>query len=1122
MPIVKTGVIEDLKNLSDEEFYAKHLMNKDGVSFGYTIDERSPKVSPVENKESSGFFSTIWAEVTSNPLATYGKLFWETLGGERDEDFHLTAENTSGFEDHLGALAMAKNESQLNEIKAVLQEEAIKKQVIADSNGFSGLVARLIGTGLDPTFIASGGVLGVSLKAVKGLSWLNKAKKFSGKVVGDVFGKDFAKTAGASMLYGAGAGAASGAATGAIYSGFESLTQKVDSDDVLRSMAGFAIFGGGFGALAGAGRAKTLSLQNKKAEKLIKSMAIRNPNKIVLTDEEFQKAINDPKFIDSKIKNALGMENLGTSPDVRGNLSPSNVVKTIFNTLVDTPFSIINKETKDLIVVSPSIESTASPLINSMLCKVQKNMNEGYTAWLKEQPGNEGMAHIKSWVNAKIWTGGKDYERFLKELNVECYNPGSSSSEAIRRLAQKNFDEIIIPATNHGSKYDLWGHKAYDLYEIDKEIKALGPIEVSPKDLINGKIPDKIKVKQEKLKELQAKRKEIEGKTYTIEDFKGLVERYFPRRFDAFKVARNRSGAVDAIKEGLWSESKLRDLKNIPTEKLTAEQRKAFLEEDAKLKQKAENSVSAILHEEDKGYVLNPRKIRGSEHARNLNFSTDYVKDFLIDDPANALRDFVRTVYTDTELIKRFGTLDRNVLENAIEKDYKDLIEKASSDKQRKALVDRKERDLEDLKCIWCRVRGVNEYTSLELSYWGRAFNHAANIMNNLNVARLIGGTVLSATSDLAQAYMTLGFKNFFKAYSNMFKKDFWKAYMGEEDVWIRAVDHFKNTRALGFYNQMIDRGILAAVDNFSGKLADLGVKASMINRWDEMNKFIVGYVTQENILKIGERLSKGGKLSTKEFGWLSSTGITEENATKMFEQFKKYGRVTEGGAWESSVGFWDDSKLQDVFRGGVRKIQNMAILTPTAGSVPRVFDVMFAKPILQFKRFTFSAYSKCMLPALQKKDLETFTGLTMMVTIGILKAYLRAMKTGVAINMTDAIKTSLKEAEVVSFMGDAYGLGSLLLGLNDKASMPNQQFLRESFGTGYDFMTTYFSGTQGLLKLMTGGDLSYGQIHNMRKMLPLQNNILLFPLFNKIEDQAIWKYGNPNAKRKQLMKQFN
>lgn len=1124
MPIVKTGVVEDLKNLSDEDFYAKHLMTKDGVSFGYTIDERLPERKPVENKEPSGFWNVVWSEATANPLVTYGKLFWATIGGEKDEDFHLTTENTSGFEDHLGALSMAKNEQQLNEIKSILQEEELKKQVIADSNGFSGLVARLTGASLDPTFYASGGVLGIGLKAVKGLSWFNKAKNFGSKLVGDVFGKDFAKTAGASMLYGASAGAASGAAVGGIYSGFQTLTQNVDSTDALKSMASFAILGGGFGAFVGAGRARNLSLQNKKAEKLINAMAIKNPNKIVLTDEEFQKAINDPKFIDAKIKGAIGMEHLGVSPDVRGNLSPSNVVKTIFNTLVDTPFSIINKETKELIVVSPSVESTASPLINTALCHLQKYMNEGYTNWLKEQPGNEGLAHLKAWKNAKIWAGGKDYERFLAEVNKEVFNPGSTSSEAVKALADKLEKDIIIPASNYGQKYDLWNHKASDLFDIDQEIKALGKVEVSPKDLIDGKIPEEIKVKQEKLKELQSKRKEIENKTYTHEDFKSLVEgeRYFPRRFDPIKVSKDRDGAIEAIKEGLWSVSEYSDLKSIPEAKMTAEQRKAFLKEDAKLKEIAKESVSNILHEGDKGYVLNPRKVRGAEHARKFNFSTKYINQYLIDDPANALRDFVRTVYTDVELIKRFGTLDRNILAEAIEKDYKDLIEKATSDKQRKALVDRKERDLEDLKCIWCRVRGVNEYTSFDLSRWGRAFNHAANIMNNLNVARLIGGTVLAATSDLAQAYMTLGFKNFFKGYSNLFRKDFWKAYMGEEDTWIRAVDHFKNTRALGFYNQMIDRGILAAADNFSGKLADLGVKMSMINRWDEMNKFIVGYVTQEKILKIGERVSKGGKLSTREFGWLSSTGITEENAAKMFEQFKKYGRVSEGGTWESSVGFWDNEKLQDMFRGGVRKIQNVAILTPTAGSVPLAFDVAFFKPILQFKRFTFSAYSKCMLPALQKKDLEAFTGVTMMMTIGVMKAYLRAMKSGVAINMTDAIKSSLKEAEVVSFMGDAYGLGSLLLGLNEKASMPNQQFLREAFGTGYDFMTTYFSGAQGLIKLMTGSELSYGQVHNIRKMLPLQNNILLFPLFNKIEDQAIWKFGTPKAKQKQLIKQFN
>ena len=314
----------------------------------------------------------------------------------------------------------------------------------------------------------------------------------------------------------------------------------------------------------------------------------------------------------------------------------------------------------------------------------------------------------------------------------------------------------------------------------------------------------------------------------------------------------------------------------------------------------------------------------------------------------------------------------------------------------------------------------------------------------------------------------------------------------------------------------MIDSGVLAATDNFTGKLADLGVKMSLITKWDELNKFVVGYVAQERILKIGEKLSKKIKLPFKDLEWLTTTGISEENAVKMFDQFSKYGRVTEGGIWESSVGFWDDVKLKNMFRGSVKKLQNQAILTPTAGSVPRFFDEKGLKTVLQFKRFTFSAYSKCMIPTLQKRDLEAFTGLTMMMSIGVMKAYLRALKGGYAISMADAIKTSLKEAEVGSYFGDAYGLLSNFAGLNEKKNQTSQQFMRDMLGTGYGLVETAFSGVPGLAKIITGlgGEMNYGQIHNARKLIPLQNNILLSKLFDRFEESIIERRGTKRAKR--------
>lgn len=1425
MPFVDTGSKEDRINLSDEEFYRKHHVSKDGFSYGYPIHELVPQ--EVEVKEEHNWKDVFAADFMSNPLVVYGQLYFATPKGDADPNFRLTEENTRGYERDLGVLAMANNEFQLNFVKEILNEKYRNEQVIEDSNGLSWFGGKALGLAFDPAFFGAGKAVSVASGIAKGFSTYNKVKGFAGKYVADVFGKDFAKTAGGTMLYRAGIGAASGAAVGGVYSGIEALSEDVGMSDVFRNMATFAVLSSVFGSVVGANEAREMSLMRKKADKLIEEITKKGTTEIVVTSEEFEKFRNNPKLVDARIKKAWGFENFSADPSMAGFLSNSPTMKAAMSFLADVPVKIVDGKTGELMTFTPSIESTVAPIVGQYLRKSLENLDEYYSKWVAEKGGNELMAKL----NVKLWKGGAKYQEFLSEWLRECYTPGTSSSEAIKELVQKTFNEIITPISDIGQKADVFGYKrakdfelnekriglekgiksndreiakiisqrkinipigkvngsmkyqdvdvgavekhlsgletkaslkkeqrevlegfekqlgsdvkdskafreltkkarqvaskvekenskllkdaskeeavilkkneSLDYYisefenevigrkasidlqskeavraselmnigkyrqqladlnkkleiatkeksqlrsrqkllrekkELEKKIEFLEAIENTKKlptekqaealgkvrerlsnfikqkraneqklnnltkqvdktftknqekfyrDLFNigdelsnlkGKnvepSPDKLnqligdvkrQIKQlskeekellkqheeisksvekvkaersddvEKLKaDTEAKTKELEEtnkaieennkKVYTHEDFKKLIEGelYFPRMYDTMKIAMHRDAAVADIKEGMWSISELRDLRNTPENQLTAKEKELLLKEDERLQEAADEAVSHILHEEDKAPSKNPRKTRSFEHERRLRFSTEYVKDWIIQDPEKILANFIRTIPVDSKLLERFGTLNVNDIIGLIREDYKKLIDSAVSQEQKKALADKCNKDIDNFRCVWCRVRGITEYSSLDLTQHGIAFNHAANIISNLNVARLIGGTVISATSDLAQAMMTLGFKNFFKSYSSMFKKDFWKAFSGSEGVWLRAFDHFERTRSLGFYNQMIGDGFLSAVDNFTGRLANLAVKASFINKWDEFNKFVVGYVTQEGILKAGEKLSKGGKLVSKDLEFLSATGVTEENAIKMFEQFKKYGRVSEGGAWESGVGLWDNEKLQDIFRGGVRKIQNQAILTPTAGSVPLFFDRFgsLGKMLFQFRRFSYSTYSKVLMPMLQKRDLEAFGGLTMMVSIGVMKAYLRALKGGYAISMSDAIKQSLQEAECISYMGDAFGIGNALIGANEENSKGNREFLRKAGGTGYDFVDTFARGIPGMFRLMTGfgGDLSYGQIHNIRKMLPLQNNILLFPLFDKFEAVSINKRGSKMAKKR-------
>lgn len=1426
MPFLERGLEDDKINLSDEEFYQKYNRAKSGHVYQNPMEARAAK--SIQHDMSEGFWGTAWSSFISSPIINSLRFMGASLGHRYDPSFNITYDMVQGYEQWLDVLYQAKNEDEFNSYKSIIDNINFHRQVVSDSHGFLGTSGWLVGGVVDPTFFASGGAVGVALKAVKGFTLFKKAKAFTGKFVADKFGKDFASTAGGMMMRGGIAGATTGAAIGAAYSGIEAISEPVTTDETLKRMALFSIFGAVPGLFIGAGNGRAAMAQRSKADKFVKEASIENPNSVVLTEEQFKNAYNNEELINAKAKSALGFENIKLSPDIRLVTSESNVAKSLATQCFDIPIQVVDAENK-LITLPVSIEKQAKAIVSEKNCELHDSLSKSYTEYVKNKYGDTAVSKLKTFKELKLWAGGKDYQEFNEQVFNEFVNPGMSTNPIIRNIANELYETQSVPGADFAMQRDFLGIKENKINELkgniseleraqnanyfererlindnkvsiptkringswkysdvsidaveshignnkarienfDQQSAILDKIyqEVNPnikdsknlraltkelnkarsdfekgtkaniketfsqrdkildqiesidqakdfeekfvEDLLNdlnerkanaikpgelqklGTINSKIRLLEKELKEakrpspkkeqrlkilklhktwlelfkeekaptaaewktlgkhqqilrdLVQERKPLELKAEKVyeagkkkaekleselvesleklipeidklkknpnakltegqlREIKGKVgerlrviskeknklikeneryegalnekklifqelldeneggrmeinseleatkselnewknkklthkdipelpggERYIHRVYDHAKILKNSDGFVQSLKEGLWWEEvnvnhpEYKYLKEVPFEQLPKDQQELFDLIDKRLLEDATSIKDGMLYPEDKGYPKNPKALESMQKHRVLRFPTKIIQDWLVKDVEKSFRSYNQKVYTNSLLREKVGTQSFNDIEKAISEDFNQKIAEASTDKEKDRLLTQKNRTIESFRCSWCRLKGVGDYTFQDLTELGIAFNHMANIVNNLNVARLIGGTVIAAFSDLAQAGMTVGFGKLFGTTAKWFtSKEFRNSFKGAEDSWIRAFDYFKNTRQLGFYNELVDEGVLSAVDSFSGKLADAAVKMSCIDKWDSFWKFICGYVTQENVLKIGEKISKGEEVLAKDLDWLTTTGITKEQATKMFDQFTKHGRVLSDGTWESGVGFWEDANLKNVFKGGIRRMQDQAILTPSAGSVPALFDRPSLKTMLQFRRFTFSTYSKIMIPMLQKRDLTALSGLSMMVSIGIMKAYLRALKSGYEISMAEAIKTSVKEAEFCAMMCDAGGLLTNLVGLNEKQNQTHQEFLRSAMGTGYDFFFTAPTAIPGLFKLLTGmgGEMSASEIHYTRKMLPFQNNIWLFPLFDRFEKATIMSRGTERAKK--------
>ena len=180
MPFLESGLEDDKINLSDEEFYQKYNRAKSGHVYQNPMEARAAK--SIQHDMSEGFLGTAWSSFISSPIINSLRFMGASFGHRYDPSFNITYDMVQGYEQWLDVLYQAKNEDEFNSYKSIIDNINFHRQVVSDSHGFLGTSGWLVGGAVDPTFFASGGAVGVALKAVKGFTLFKKAKKIYSRV----------------------------------------------------------------------------------------------------------------------------------------------------------------------------------------------------------------------------------------------------------------------------------------------------------------------------------------------------------------------------------------------------------------------------------------------------------------------------------------------------------------------------------------------------------------------------------------------------------------------------------------------------------------------------------------------------------------------------------------------------------------------------------------------------------------------------------------------------------------------------------------------------------------------------------------------------------------------------
>jgi len=332
-------------------------------------------------------------------------------------------------------------------------------------------------------------------------------------------------------------------------------------------------------------------------------------------------------------------------------------------------------------------------------------------------------------------------------------------------------------------------------------------------------------------------------------------------------------------------------------------------------------------------------------------------------------------INSDAEQVKARIEEDYRGLHIGVQQNARMTMKKKKREEEK--LLKRKSRDLRDMGLIFDRFHRTDGTGNESLGRAGAAIREA-------NYVRLGGGFLLSSIPDLAMGIGQVGLPSYFRALARYMNPFFRNKRLSEDMAdWVYASEATlggdRNRRIAGLdeedpkRNHFIERGLHATSKGFNNLL--------MLNKWNGMMKSINSVAIQNKIIKIGNKLRSGKRLSRSDKAFMGGLGLTEDRLQRIAILQEKFGDTEStilGGKfylsrtrkWGAAGDIDARTALEDRLafeRATFQRVQQ-TIITPGAGSLPNwMTSTEFGRIIGQFGSFTMSATSQLLIPMLQK-----------------------------------------------------------------------------------------------------------------------------------------------------------
>lgn len=462
----------------------------------------------------------------------------------------------------------------------------------------------------------------------------------------------------------------------------------------------------------------------------------------------------------------------------------------------------------------------------------------------------------------------------------------------------------------------------------------------------------------------------------------------------------------------------------------------------------------------------------------------------------------------DIAIKERFGEL--NILDkegpviSKINENYRVLIDRAKTEKQKKALEANRKSDLEDVEAMVSQLRGTYGVPENPDSIIVRT---ARSVRNAQYISKL-GGMTASAFADVARPVMVHGMaRSFMDGFLPLITnlkglklaarevKEAGAAWEMVSDSRSMTLAEVNNPYVKG---NRFEKGLQAMADGFG--------KVALMTQWNTAMKQFSGVITQARIIKA---VQAGDKISKKDARYLNMIGIDATMSKRIAAMVGEFGQDFRG-TMVANTQKWTDPLAAVYYRAAIKKEVNRIIVEPGHGDIPLILKGTEAGKIVgQFRSFSFAATNKMLISGLQEGDIHTLNGWVMAVGMGMVSYAFKQWDKGQ--ELSDDPRVWLLEGV------DRSGILAILSEVNQLGNKFTDGRVSLQGAVGLPPLTRYESsnflgvllgptvGTLEDLRQVSAGVIGEGKwtqsdSRALRRMIPYQNLMVARQLFDYFE----------------------